>query len=95
MEIPAPGDIAAEVLRLTDEPTVDLIVHLPDVDRVRAAIDKRPDRFQFRVVQSEHLSPGKMIVVDKSDLLRRRNSISGSVAGTVIQSGDIIGGPHL
>lgn len=95
MEIPVPGHISAEVLRLTDEPTVDLIVHPSDVDRVRAAIDNRGDRFQFRVTQSEHLLPGKMIAVDKSDLLRRRNSISGSVAGTVIQSGDIIGGLHL
>lgn len=31
----------------------------------------------------------------ESDLLSKRNSVSGPVTGTVVQPGDIIGGLHL
>lgn len=94
MEIPTPDHISAEVLRLTDEMTIDLIVHPSDVERVTESAKGRSR--QFRVIGSEYVMPGKMICVDKTALLRRRNSISGSVTGTVVQTGgDIVGGLYL
>jgi hypothetical protein len=83
MEIPTPGDIVAEILKLTDDHRMDLFVHESDVDRVQESIERNGWDFRFRVHVSQFMTPGKMIVVDKSELLRHRNSISGSVTGTV------------
>jgi hypothetical protein len=73
MEIPTPDHITAEVLRLTDELTIDLIVHPSDVERVTESAKGRAR--QFRVIASEHVMPGKMICVDKTAPLLRRHVV--------------------
>lgn len=80
MEIPTPDGIVANILRLTDEVTIDLIVHPHDAALVRAAVDGRPDRFHYRVRESHMMMPGRMVVVDKSALLGV-STIGGEITG--------------
>lgn len=94
-------NIVAQMYRVLDEQTIDLFVHPDDEARVRAALRERRDAVLFRIHVAGHLTPGHLIAVDKSALLKRplpagvKNSVVGSVSGSVIQTDTIDGGVSL